>query len=266
MIVENVPEKSHWSPSSIRSGVSEKPCKHLCAAALPQQGQTLQGQGHPAALGGRGVPSCLGMRITGLFPCLISNITFYFAHPSACVPQKSAGSSLCSQPCSYRLAKLYLQGGGRCIHLKEFLIQAETLLKTCRNSVGCLLWGVLYPALRLPAEKPSRWIFLTYFHFEIMAEGRILAQMSSVNESLTSEWVWGEKGDNETLLYHLLGMIFQHPVWFHFLSVQFSVRVFFIFSPPLFGVAWVNHERIPFPALCCANTLQARQGIFKGRM
>lgn len=148
------------------------------------------------------------MRITGLFPCLISNITFYFAHPSACVPKKSAGSSLCSQPCSYRLAKLYLQGGGRCIHMKEFLIHTETLQKTCRNSVGCLLWGVLYPVLCLPAEKLSRWIFLTYFHSEIMAEGRILAQKSSVNESLTNEWVWGEKGDNETLLITCLAWFF----------------------------------------------------------
>lgn len=55
-------------------------------------------------------------------------------------------------PCSWRLAKLFLQGGGRCIPLKESLLQAEALLKSCRSSVGRVLWGVLYPALRVPVH------------------------------------------------------------------------------------------------------------------
>lgn len=92
-----------------------------------------------------------------------------------------------------------------------------------------------------------------------MAEGRILAQMSSVNESLTNEWVWGEKGDNETLLITSLAWFFRARCGSSF--CQFSVGVF-IFSA-LLGGAWVKHDRIPFPAHCCANTLRARQGVFK---
>lgn len=68
----------------------------------------------------------------------------------------------------------------------------------------------------------------------------------------------GREGRQWNLAHHLLGTIFQSTVWFHFLSVQFSVRGFYFFSP-LFGGAWVKQDRIPLPALCCANTKQDKE-------
>lgn len=69
-----------------------------------------------------------------------------------------------------------------------------------------------------------------------MAEGRIFAHMSSVNESLTSKCVCEEKGANETLLITALAQFFKAQCgscdW-HILEIQFSVRAFYFFLPAL---------------------------------
>lgn len=81
--------------------------------------------------------------------------------------------------------------------------------------------------------------------------------MSSVNESLTNEWVCEEKGANETLLIAALAWFFRAQCgscdW-RILEVQFSVRAFNFFFP--FGEERVKHDGITFPAHYYANALK----------
>lgn len=106
---------------------------------------------------------------------------------------------------------------------------------------ACFILSCVFLQRSCPDESS-----LTYFHFEIKAEGRIFARMSSVNEPLTNEWVCEEKRANETLLITVLAWFFRAQCsacdW-HILEVQFSVRAFY-FSSPLWwreGETWQHH-------------------------
>lgn len=102
--------------------------------------------------------------------------------------------------------------------------------------------GRLYPALCLPAEKLSRWIFLTYFHLEIMAEGRILAQMSSVNESLTNEWIWGGKETMKPCFITSLAWFFSTQCGSIFYQYSLVCGFFYFFLPSLVVRGWAMRE------------------------
>lgn len=57
---------------------------------------------------------------------------------------------------------------------------------------------------------------------------------------------------------------FQSPVWFPFSSEQFSVRVFYFFSPLWWSVGEPGDNPIPSTAVLTLS--KGRQGVFKGRM
>ena len=82
---------------------------------------------------------------------------------------------------------------------------------------------------------------LTYFHCEVMGEGRIFARLLSISESLTNEWVCEEKGASDTLLIITLAWFFTAQCssydW-HVLELQFRVRAFDFFPPSLMGRGW----------------------------